>query len=201
MVKQEKTFLPVLSARGQWSWRYGHWRWTGLAEAARGVEHFGENRFLPLVHLERQSLELEKQRAAKQAPHATAIQRIWRGYKVRFVETKQASCAMVIQRIWRGFRIRLLAFVPPEPENPCVICFEEIEAKNEATLDCCTHRFCFVCITTWAQSEKTCPQCRGKFSAVTLSEQTVENTREYERQRRTYRRYSSYSSHFLNMFH
>ena len=85
---------------------------------------------------------------------------------------KSHASATMIQRNWRGYWARLK--YAPAPENPCVICCEEIHTRTEATLNGCSHKFCFECIKMWAeQTENSCPQCRQKFNIISSIEQTT----------------------------
>ena len=39
--------------------------------------------------------------------------------------------------------------------------------KDDCTLDCCDHKFCFKCIHTWANEKKNqCPLCKGTIKTI-----------------------------------
>ena len=45
------------------------------------------------------------------------------------------------------------------------ICFEE-EYAFLGELDSCAHAYCFDCISKWAESSNTCPQCKRRFKKL-----------------------------------
>ena len=50
----------------------------------------------------------------------------------------------------------------------CTICIEELTSHNLAKIDCCDHKFCYDCISGWAQqSSNTCPNCKSAFHKIT----------------------------------
>lgn len=53
-----------------------------------------------------------------------------------------------------------------EEANECVICMEELNMKEEATVDACTHVFCYDCIDKWSKTENTCPLCKKRFHQI-----------------------------------
>lgn len=46
----------------------------------------------------------------------------------------------------------------------CGICLDEIKEAGE--LDSCYHKFCWSCISRWAEIETTCPFCKARFSQL-----------------------------------
>lgn len=48
----------------------------------------------------------------------------------------------------------------------CCICISDIKKREEASLDGCTHKYCKGCITEWAKTENSCPQCKRKFNKI-----------------------------------
>lgn len=48
----------------------------------------------------------------------------------------------------------------------CCICISDIKKREESSLDGCTHKYCKGCITKWAKTENSCPQCRVKFTKI-----------------------------------
>ncbi|KAL6631396.1 hypothetical protein ACP70R_028246 [Stipagrostis hirtigluma subsp. patula] len=51
-------------------------------------------------------------------------------------------------------------------EPMCGICLTKSPHAIRGELDGCAHRFCFVCIMTWALHESRCPFCDAPFRAV-----------------------------------
>ena len=52
----------------------------------------------------------------------------------------------------------------------CSICLDDIDHKNESTLDKCNHKFCFECIKSWAtKTENSCPNCKKKFTKISYN--------------------------------
>lgn len=50
----------------------------------------------------------------------------------------------------------------------CSICLETLKVSNSpATLNNCSHQFCFVCIQTWSRTSNTCPTCKAEFNEIT----------------------------------
>ncbi|GFR49664.1 hypothetical protein Agub_g11809 [Astrephomene gubernaculifera] len=47
----------------------------------------------------------------------------------------------------------------------CSICYERTGDLGE--LDSCLHRFCFPCISRWADTENRCPLCKERFIVIT----------------------------------
>ena len=49
----------------------------------------------------------------------------------------------------------------------CGICLsEEDKRRVRGRLNCCTHYFCFTCITEWAKVESRCPLCKQRFNTI-----------------------------------
>lgn len=46
----------------------------------------------------------------------------------------------------------------------CSICLEPTKEIGE--LPCCHHRFCWPCITAWAERESRCPLCKRRFGSI-----------------------------------
>ena len=55
-----------------------------------------------------------------------------------------------------------------EQEEICAICFDKIKETNiKATLDCCSHTYCFTCVSKWVQEvESCCPLCRSRIAQL-----------------------------------
>jgi len=53
-----------------------------------------------------------------------------------------------------------------QSSTQCSICLES-EFVDEAKLDGCSHRYCFLCIFEWSKNTNTCPQCKSEFTAIT----------------------------------
>ena len=52
-------------------------------------------------------------------------------------------------------------------QQTCAICLEDIPIEKEVRLDCCEHRYCGQCITTWVETQaSTCPQCKEKVHTL-----------------------------------
>lgn len=49
----------------------------------------------------------------------------------------------------------------------CAVCMSEPSREELATIDVCSHMFCFDCICKWADRENTCPLCKSRFAKVT----------------------------------
>ncbi|KAL6557966.1 hypothetical protein OROMI_018316 [Orobanche minor] len=50
----------------------------------------------------------------------------------------------------------------------CGICLsEEGKRRIRGILDCCSHYFCFACITEWSKVESRCPLCKQRFATIT----------------------------------
>lgn len=64
--------------------------------------------------------------------------------------------------------------------NRCCICISDIQKKDEASLDCCGHKYCNECISEWAKTENSCPQCKRKFNTISHNkkETVVEDRRQ-----------------------
>ena len=49
----------------------------------------------------------------------------------------------------------------------CTICMNKMDKKTIATINGCTHKFCFDCIHKWATDYKNqCPNCKTKFNKI-----------------------------------
>ncbi|KAL6560586.1 hypothetical protein OROGR_004145 [Orobanche gracilis] len=50
----------------------------------------------------------------------------------------------------------------------CGICLsEDGKRRVRGILDCCSHYFCFACITEWSKVESRCPLCKQRFTTIT----------------------------------
>lgn len=63
---------------------------------------------------------------------------------------------------------------PAAHASDCGICLQALSAippdeEGHASLDGCSHLFCFACIARWARIRASCPLCRSDFSCVTSS--------------------------------
>lgn len=58
----------------------------------------------------------------------------------------------------------------PKPESEedgqCCICLEEPSTLELASINGCTHNFCFTCIEKWSERENTCPLCKTRFTKI-----------------------------------
>ena len=55
---------------------------------------------------------------------------------------------------------------PPE-DFICPICLDAPDCMTEvATINGCTHRFCFDCVDKWAGTENRCPCCKARFQTI-----------------------------------
>jgi hypothetical protein len=55
---------------------------------------------------------------------------------------------------------------PPE-DFICPICLDAPDCMTEvATINGCTHRFCFDCVDKWAETENRCPCCKARFQTI-----------------------------------
>ncbi|XP_074751207.1 E3 ubiquitin-protein ligase Topors-like [Athene noctua] len=52
----------------------------------------------------------------------------------------------------------------PSPDSKCPICLDRFD--NVACLDCCFHRFCFICIQEWSKNKAECPLCKRPFVSI-----------------------------------
>lgn len=69
-------------------------------------------------------------------------------------------------------RQSLALIQPEEAEKTCVICFTQPEASKLASLNSCSHQFCFECIKEWAtKSANTCPLCKAKFVKISYKDE------------------------------
>jgi len=51
-------------------------------------------------------------------------------------------------------------------EVECAVCLSDVPTKDEASLDGCTHAFCFDCIKSWSDVTNSCPLCKAKFRKI-----------------------------------
>jgi len=55
----------------------------------------------------------------------------------------------------------------PIPNYECGICHQHIKKiELQSIIDCCSHHFCYECITEWRKVGTTCPLCRAKIRRV-----------------------------------
>ena len=52
-----------------------------------------------------------------------------------------------------------------EEKDECCICLGEI-GEVMGCLTCCEHKFCFACISQWAEKSNTCPLCKQRFREI-----------------------------------
>eukprot|EP00750_Incisomonas_marina_P021930 INCI4798.2.p1 GENE.INCI4798.2~~INCI4798.2.p1 ORF type:complete len:363 (+),score=72.07 INCI4798.2:93-1181(+) len=57
-----------------------------------------------------------------------------------------------------------------EARRDCAICLDEIEVRG--VIDCCSHSFCFDCISMWGKKQRTCPCCKRKWRRVKRAKKT-----------------------------
>lgn len=48
----------------------------------------------------------------------------------------------------------------------CAICLGEMSTKDQASLDGCSHSFCFDCIKRWGNIRNSCPMCKRQFRKI-----------------------------------
>jgi len=60
------------------------------------------------------------------------------------------------------------------PEDPCVICQEDIQKGEKLLVLPCGHYFHPECITPWLKNNNTCPNCRMELPAQQMSQQDRE---------------------------
>eukprot|EP00543_Licmophora_paradoxa_P008498 CAMPEP_0202445916 /NCGR_PEP_ID=MMETSP1360-20130828/4624_1 /ASSEMBLY_ACC=CAM_ASM_000848 /TAXON_ID=515479 /ORGANISM="Licmophora paradoxa, Strain CCMP2313" /LENGTH=360 /DNA_ID=CAMNT_0049062323 /DNA_START=244 /DNA_END=1326 /DNA_ORIENTATION=- len=53
-----------------------------------------------------------------------------------------------------------------DPDGKCIICLCEPDAEELATINGCSHKFCFGCIEKWSERENTCPLCKNRFTEI-----------------------------------
>ncbi|KAF8018351.1 hypothetical protein BT93_H3288 [Corymbia citriodora subsp. variegata] len=52
-------------------------------------------------------------------------------------------------------------------KQTCGICLsEEDKRRVRGRLDCCSHYFCFKCVSEWSKVETRCPLCKQRFRAI-----------------------------------
>lgn len=59
----------------------------------------------------------------------------------------------------------------PKPDEArgspwCSICMNQPGRFQVSAIDSCVHEFCFDCISTWSQTENSCPLCKQRFTQV-----------------------------------
>jgi len=54
----------------------------------------------------------------------------------------------------------------PSADSCCIVCYEAMDDKTKAIIKGCAHAFCFVCITSWAQTNSSCPLCKQEFTVL-----------------------------------
>ncbi|CAN0278123.1 unnamed protein product, partial [Phaeothamnion confervicola] len=42
----------------------------------------------------------------------------------------------------------------------CSICLDEVDKSQAATLDNCSHLYCYTCILKWSEVTNRCPCCK-----------------------------------------
>lgn len=48
----------------------------------------------------------------------------------------------------------------------CCICMCDVEPNDLASINSCSHQFCFGCIDKWAERENKCPLCKLRFTKI-----------------------------------
>ena len=56
--------------------------------------------------------------------------------------------------------------IDSEEDGQCCICLEEPSTLELASINGCTHNFCFTCIEKWSERENTCPLCKTRFTKI-----------------------------------
>ena len=52
-------------------------------------------------------------------------------------------------------------------DSVCAICLDKIKPEDKATLDSCSHAYCFNCIKSWViDCENSCPQCKKPINQI-----------------------------------
>lgn len=54
----------------------------------------------------------------------------------------------------------------PAVTEACCICMTVPTACDLAAVSGCAHSFCFGCITTWSETENSCPLCKSRFTSI-----------------------------------
>lgn len=59
----------------------------------------------------------------------------------------------------------------PTPEaaaaaESCCICMCDVEPNDLASINSCSHQFCFGCIEKWSERENKCPLCKVRFTKI-----------------------------------
>uniref|UniRef100_A0A7E4ZVG4 RING-type E3 ubiquitin transferase n=1 Tax=Panagrellus redivivus TaxID=6233 RepID=A0A7E4ZVG4_PANRE len=54
---------------------------------------------------------------------------------------------------------------PPGTDSNCVICLEKTPT-DPTLLSCCSHYFCYVCISTWIFNNPSCPMCKKPLEYI-----------------------------------
>jgi hypothetical protein len=65
------------------------------------------------------------------------------------------------------------------PDNECVICFEDIGKTNNCVTPC-GHAFCFKCLVTAMTMKNTCPCCRAELFALPKEEEEDDADSDYD---------------------
>jgi len=57
-------------------------------------------------------------------------------------------------------------FKEENEDDQCCICLDEPSHFEIASVNGCSHLFCFSCIEKWADRENTCPLCKARFTKI-----------------------------------
>ena len=60
-------------------------------------------------------------------------------------------------------------------EETCAICLDEMKIIDQASIECCSHKFCFKCIKKWGtENINKCPLCKQKFNQIKFKNESQE---------------------------
>jgi hypothetical protein len=81
--------------------------------------------------------------------------------KINEDQQSQRNMIMAVQ----SNRQSLAKMSKAKQSTACAICLEDIKPEIKATIDSCSHTYCFDCIQTWVtDGENSCPQCKKNIS-------------------------------------
>jgi hypothetical protein len=78
----------------------------------------------------------------------------------------------------------------------CGVCFSEISARDnpQGCINSCAHAFCAFCISQWAKETNVCPQCRARFTRISVKDATTGEITVTKVRRRNYKAWEETSS-------
>lgn len=89
----------------------------------------------------------------------------------------EAPPPAAVPSVRRSARLMKLKKPPPESSLPkkkkartetscCTICMGVPKSSELASIDGCSHTFCFECIQEWSDRENSCPNCKVRFGRI-----------------------------------